>query len=125
MKKIILLVLVLSSSILFGQEKKRWEITEKQAREIVTESLSDSNSHNVIGMQPILTKKKKAIEFAELILWDVYGKKNIEKQKPYSAFLIDEYWFLSGTLPKRMLGGTFTIIIDSRNYRIVRLTHGK
>ena len=100
-------------------------MTEKQAREFVLESLSDSTYHNVIGSQPILTKRERAIEFAEFILWDVYGKKNIEKQKPYNVFQIDNYWFLSGTLPKEMLGGTFALVIDSRNCRIVKLTHGK
>lgn len=122
---IILLTVILTSSVTFGQKTERWRITEKQAKEVIRESLSDSTHHNVIGLQPILKKRKKAIEFAEFILWDIYGKKNIEKQKPYDVFLIDNYWFLSGTLPKEMLGGTFTIIIDSRNYRVVRLTHGK
>lgn len=122
---IILLTMILTSSIIFGQETERWKITEKQAKEIIRESLSDSTRHNVIGLRPILTKRKKAIEFAELVLWDIYGKKNIKKQKPYDVFLIDNYWFLSGTLPKGWKGGTFTIIIDSRNCKIVRLTHGK
>ena len=122
---IILLTIILTSSSIFGQETERWKITEKQAKEIIGESLSDTTYHNVIGLQPILTKREKAIEFAEFILWNIYGKKNIEKQKPYDVFLINNYWFLSGTLPKGMKGGTFTIIIDSRNYRIIRLTHGK
>jgi len=60
-----------------------------------------------------------------MILWDIYGKKRIKKQKPYNVYLIDKYWFLKGTLPKGMKGGTFMIIIDSRNYKVIRLTHGK
>ena len=123
--KITLLTIITSCLALYGQEKERPKMTEKQAREFVLESLSDSTYHNVIGSQPILTKREKAIEFAEFILWDVYGKKNIEKQKPYNVFQIDNYWFLSGTLPKEMLGGTFALVIDSRNCRIVKLTHGK
>lgn len=119
----ILLIITLPNPTLFGQETERLKITENQARKIVAESLSDSTFHNVIGLKPILTKKEQAIEFAEFVLFGVYEKNNIEEQKPYNIFLINEYWFLSGTLPKGMRGGTFTIIIDSRNFRIVRLTH--
>ncbi|WP_420573365.1 NTF2 fold immunity protein [Kordia sp.] len=122
---IILLTTVLTSLISFGQETERSKITEKEARVILQESLSDATSHNVIGLKPLLVKEEKAIDFAERVLWDIYGKKNIEIQKPYNVFLIDEYWFLSGTLPKEMIGGTFTIIIDSRNYRVIRLTHSR
>jgi NTF2 fold immunity protein len=125
LKNIIILTLILSSSIVFAQETERWKMTEKQAKEIVNEALSDSTLHNVIGITPILTDEKKVIEFAELILWGIYGKKNIEKQKPYHVFEIDKYWLLRGTLPKGMKGGTFMIIIDSRDCRILRLTHGK
>ena len=52
-------------------------------------------------------------------------KKNIENQKPYDIYEIDEYWIISGTLTKGTDGGTFMIIIDSRNYKVLRLTHGK
>jgi hypothetical protein len=116
---------MLTSSVTFGQETERLRITEAQAIEVVQESLADSTTHNVIGLQPVLTERKKVIGFAEFVLWDIYGKKNIVKQKPYDVFLIDNYWFLSGTLPKGMKGGTFLIIIDSRDYRVVRLTHSK
>ena len=72
---IILLTVILASSVIFGQEAERWKITKKQAGEIIHESLSDSTHHNVIGLRPILTKRKKVIEFAELILWDIYEKR--------------------------------------------------
>ncbi len=122
---LILIILTLTSSTLMGQKTERWNITEKQAKKIVYESLSDSTLHNVIELKPLLTKKVKAIEFAEMILWEIYGKKNIKKQKPYDVFLIDKYWFLKGTLPKGMKGGTFMIIIDSQDYKVIRITHGK
>lgn len=122
---LIVLIIIMTSTVMFGQETKRSKITEKRAREIIRKNLSDSTSHNVIKLRPMLTKREKAIEFAELVLWDVYGKKNIEIQKPYNVFLIDEYWFLSGTLPEEMIGGTFTLIIDSRDYRVLFLTHTK
>ena len=124
-KIIIILTLLFSSSIIIGQETERGKLTKKQAKEIVLEALSDSTLHNIIGVTSILTKEKKVVEFAEIILWDIYGKKNIEKQKPYNVFKIDKYWLLGGTLQKGMKGGTFMIIIDSYDCKIIRLTHGK
>jgi len=78
----------------------------------------------VIGSNQILKDKNKIIDYAELILFDLYGKKEIQSQKPYDVYKINEYWLLR-TLPKNKKGGTFLLIIDSRNYRIIRLTHGK
>jgi len=100
-------------------------MTEEQAKSIVEETLKDSSLHNVIGDNSILTDKKKVIEFAEFILFDIYGKKNIESQEPYDVFQIDKYWLISGTLSKETKGGTFMMIIDSRNHKIIRLSHGK
>ena len=100
-------------------------MTEEQAKVILNETISDTKLHNVIGNKPILTDQEKAVNFSEMVLFDIYGKRNIEKQKPYDVYNIDEYWLISGTLPKGKLGGNFLIIIDSRNYEIIRLTHGK
>lgn len=95
----------------------------EQAKTILDETLLDSTLHNVIGAKPILTEKENVIAFAEIILFDIYGKEQIEKQKPYDVFEMDEYWLITGTLDKEKVGGTFLIIIDSRNCEIIRLTH--
>jgi NTF2 fold immunity protein of polymorphic toxin system component len=90
------------------------------------EALTDSTQHNVVSSNFILIDTKdKAVRFAESILFDVYGKKQIVSQKPYSIYNIENYWIVSGTLPKGWVGGTFLIIIDSHNCRIIKLTHGK
>jgi len=66
-----------------------------------------------------------AISVAEPILFSIYGKDNITKQRPYEIYFIDNYWVIAGTLPKGYLGGTFLIIIDSKDSEIIRITHGK
>ncbi len=124
-KKVFFLLMVLITTTIFGQKEERYRMTKKQAKEMVYFSLSDTTSHNVIGKYPILKDKSKAIAFAESILWSIYGKKIIERQKPYDVFLIDTYWLIKGTMPKGMKGGVFTIIIDSKNCKIIRITHGK
>ena len=124
-KYIIILVLIFPTSNTFGQDSSRWTTTEDQAKNILNETLSDSTLHNVIGNEIILKDKVKAVKFAEMILFEEYGKQNIKRQKPYDVFEIEGYWLISGTLPIERKGGTFMIIIDARNYQIVRLTHGK
>ncbi len=119
------LLILTSNSALCQNQNKRWSLGEKEAKEILKESLKDSTLHNVIGFKELLIEKDIAIEFAELILFGIYGKDNIQKQKPYDVYKIETYWLINGTLPKDMHGGTFLIIIDSRDYRIIRLTHGK
>ena len=112
-----------------GQSNCRanWTIQgEKHAKDELKTALTDTTIHNVINPKTILLKDEgKAIEFAEQILFDLYGKKEIKNQRPYEAYNIDNYWVISGTLSKGMFGGTFLIIIDSRDCRVVRITHGK
>ena len=62
---------------------------------------------------------------AEYILFNIYGKDNIENQKPYETHLIENHWVISGTLQKGMKGGTFLIIIDARNSKVLKISHGK
>jgi NTF2 fold immunity protein of polymorphic toxin system component len=125
-KHILIPIFILTTYLSYSQENNdHWRMTNEQAKSIVKETLKDLTLHNVIGNKSILTTEKKVIEFAKFILFDIYGKKNIVNQKPYDVFLIDEYWLISGTLPKGTLGGTFMMMIDSKNYKIVRLTHGK
>lgn len=96
--------------------------TENQLKYV----LSDKNQHNLIDNKRIIIKDSlTAISVAEPILFGIYGKDNIVNQKPYEINLIDSCWILSGTLPKNMVGGTFFIIIDARNSKIIKITHGK
>jgi hypothetical protein len=125
LKTLTLIVFLLFTVMSFGQSSDYRKMTKEQANTILAEALSDSTLHNVIGAKPILTDSAKAIKFAEFVLFDIYGKDNIEIQKPYDIFHIDSYWLISGILPKGYVGGTFLIIMDSRNSQIIRLTHGK
>jgi hypothetical protein len=89
-------------------------------------AFGNQNQHNLIDNKRIIIKDSlTAINVAEPILFGIYGKDNIINQKPYEIHLIDNCWILSGTLPKNMVGGTFLIIIDARNSKIIKITHGK
>lgn len=89
-------------------------------------ALSDTTRHNVINSKTLIIKDSVvAITIAESVLFEIYGKTNITNQKPYEIYHINNYWLLTGTLPKGRDGGTFLLIMDDRNSQIIKLTHGK
>lgn len=112
--------LILLSFSACGQTK-----SDSIARANLKASLTDKSLHNYLNSKkPVINDSTTAIAVAEPILFSIYGKDNIIKQKPYSVRHIDNYWLISGTLHSG-LGGTFFIIIDARDNKIVRITHGK
>lgn len=68
---------------------------------------------------------KSAIIVAEKILFKVYGKEQIKKQRPYNVVFQEGYWILNGTQPKPTIGGVFLIIMNSKDGKIIELTHGE
>jgi len=87
---------------------------------------TDKSQHNVIDNKTVIIKDSlTAINIAEPILFSIYGKDNIIQQRPYKVSFIVNQWIISGTLPEGRKGGTFLIIMDSRNCKIIRITHGK
>lgn len=110
-----------------GQTKSNKTILGKSyAEQELKLALTDKSQHNVINNNTVIIKDSlTAINVAEPILFSIYGKENVIKQRPYEIYFIDSYWVISGTLPKEYLGGTFLIIIDSRDCKIIRITHGK
>lgn len=89
-------------------------------------ALSKKTQHNVVdNKNAIIKDSSTAINVAEPILFNIYGKQNIESEKPYETYKIGNYWVIAGTLPEDALGGTFLIIIDARNSEVLKITHGK
>jgi len=96
---------------------------EGNAKQAVKEALNSK------GYKPfydtLIKDKKTAIAVAEPILFKIYGQKNITEQRPYECYIIDGYWYISGTLPENSMGGVFEIIISSKDAKVVKLVHGK
>jgi hypothetical protein len=124
-------ILALFSLVIYmtscGQTKKdRLILGKKYAQEELKSALSDSTKYNVlISLDVIIKDSLTATTIAESILFGIYGKGNIIKQKPYEIYHLENYWLLTGTLPSGWDGGTFLIIIDDRNSQIIKITHGK
>ena len=104
----------------FGQTK-----SDSLARAKLKASLTDIKLHSVFNFkEPIIKDSTTAVSVAEPILFGIYGKDNILEQKPYVIHHIDDYWLISGTLHYDV-GGTFFIIIDAKDSKVIKITHGK
>jgi hypothetical protein len=126
-KTILFLTLLIFTLAACGQTKNDRTILGKSyATQELKIALTDKSQYNFLdGKRIIIKDSVTAISIAEPILFSIYGKDNITEQRPYETYLIDNYWVICGTLPKDYMGGTFLIIIDSRDSRIVKITHGK
>ena len=125
MKNILFLVVLVSILSCNKEiETPSFEKIKLSEKETLRE-INDSTLHNAIGKDEIITDEKTAISIAEPLLFSVYGKENIVKQRPYKIGKVQNYWVISGSLPKSQIGGVFEIIIDSKNGQVIRLTHGE
>lgn len=121
-----LLIIFLSFTINSFAQNNRTYLGEKYAKEELDAVLAKKLGHNVVDNKDLIIKESNtAIKIAEAILFEIYGKENIESQKPFKEYLIKNYWVISGTLPEGSLGGTFLIIIDAKNAQVLKITHGK
>jgi hypothetical protein len=126
-KTLYLLALLVFPFHSFCQTKnERLSTGRKFAEKELRVALKDKIGHNVIDNKKVIIKDSvTAVSVAEPILFSIYGKDNITKQRPYNIYFISNHWFVSGTLPEEYEGGTFLIIIDGRNSKILKITHGR
>lgn len=73
----------------------------------------------------LINNEKTAIAVAEAILFNIYGKGQIESEKPYDVTLKNGCWFISGTLPEGYVGGVFSIVLNAKDGKAVVFPHGK
>ena len=102
----VLLVLSFApSGILFGQETDR---------------------HNYKPSAGYVPNEETAIKIAVAVWIPIYGKDQIEKEKPYKAVLRDGIWYVSGSLPAGYVkGGVAEAEIAKDDGRILRISHGR
>lgn len=124
---IIFFTFLLLTQTVFSQGKDERTFLGKAYAEAELKSILSGNAqHNNIDKKTLIIKDNMtAIGVTEPILFSFYGKDNITSQRPYETFLIDNHWIINGTLPRERRGGRFLIILDARDGRILRMTHGK
>jgi len=120
---ILILVLLVSSCTQKQTAGESSTLGEEHAKTEILKALKDSTTKPFYDT--LIVDRQTAIAMVEPILFKVYGKNQIIEQRPYEAYLIDGYWYISGTLSKGSLGGTFEIIFSANDGRVIRLTHYK
>ncbi|WP_018616354.1 NTF2 fold immunity protein [Segetibacter koreensis] len=131
---IIIFIIACNSSTNTGNTSKTPDTTSKteqhailgrqNARRQMREALEGKGQP--FTWDTLIKTSSTAIATAEPILFDAFGKEQVLNEKPYEVYLIDGYWYITGTVPKKYnKGGAFEIIFSARDGKIIRLTHYK
>jgi hypothetical protein len=107
------------------------EVTMKHLQAILIALLlfvTLTSSFSSTGFRPkegFVPDKKTAIAVAEAVLIPIYGKKQIDAEKPLRADLKDGIWTVSGTLPDGWDGGVAVVKLSKLDARIIDVIHYK
>ena len=66
-----------------------------------------------------------ALRVAEAILIPIYGREQVESERPFSVELSGNTWKVEGHLASGTDGGVADVWLDKRDGRILRVSHGK
>ena len=81
--------------------------------------------HNYKPARGYVPDAETAIRIA-LAVWEpIYGKKQIESEKPYRASLKDGVWTVEGSLPPNWRGAVAIAEISASDGTILRVSHGR
>jgi hypothetical protein len=81
--------------------------------------------HNYKPPQGYVPDAETAIQIALAVWLSIYGKKQIDSEKPYTATLKDGVWTVSGSLPRGdVVGGVAIAEISKQDGTILRVSHG-
>lgn len=73
----------------------------------------------------VIPNAETAIKVCEPILISAYGKDIIE-ERPYIVRLCNNCWRITGSLPRKAkLGGTFSIVIQKSDGKVIKMYHTK
>lgn len=127
MKQLLLLFILLSLFSCASKKMDYLEMKNQQAFferffEIEIQLIEKENPELSIGTELILKDGAVAIEVAEAILFNKYGKENIVKQRPYFIIPVkNNYWVIEGKRPKNSKEAVFFIILDARNAKVLNV----
>ncbi|APV48898.1 hypothetical protein BWI17_03890 [Betaproteobacteria bacterium GR16-43] len=73
----------------------------------------------------VVPDENAAIAIALAAWVPLYGRDQVEKQKPFRASLHRGVWTVQGTLPSDSARGVAIAEIDKRNGNVIWVSHGK
>lgn len=93
--KITFMTLIFISLTSCGQTKtERTKLGIEYAKSELKEALSNKTEKQIL-VNKVISDKETAEIIAETILFKIYGKDNIIKQRPYEINQIDNFWVLN------------------------------
>jgi hypothetical protein len=107
---------------LFGCNQERTILGESAARSRLYSVLSDTIKNRTIE-GGLLSNQESAIGVAEPIVFKLFGEDKIKSQRPYEVYQIDGYWVIKGTISSSKDGGTFNIILNTSDARVIKVWH--
>jgi hypothetical protein len=122
------LIFVIGLTVAVNYYKAPWEVelpadlVERRVKEVLMDTSSRSWAK---GRQNkfVITTSETAIKVAEPILFEVYGEEKVLGERPYKVHKAGDYWLIRGSLPKLYDGGTFEIILDASDARVMSIVH--
>jgi len=85
----------------------------------------ETQKHNYKPKEGYVPDEETAIKIAVAVWIPIYGKEEIESEKPYQATLKDGIWYVIGSLPEGWLGGVAEVEISKDDGCIIRISHGE
>ncbi|WP_158963816.1 YbbC/YhhH family protein [Myroides fluvii] len=128
-KNSIFLVLVL---LTFACSKTIQTSKEKEVKDslrtfnIINMPLNYDGINGIDKVEGYVSDANIAVQIAELILFNIYKKELIIKQRPYNVFFKNNsVWCIEGSLSDDMEGGVFYIEIRKSDGAILKVLHTK
>jgi len=90
----------------------------------IAEPTPQPEQRNIPDFAPIETEQA-AIDIALRAWIPVYGKEQIDGEKPYIATLENGVWYVHGSLPANSDGGYAEAWISKDDGRVIKYIHGK
>jgi hypothetical protein len=118
---IIPIILLFAMNLYSQNFKGRTKVGKDFANIQIKRSTNDSSKYNICDKNKLLLPDKKAvIEYSEIYLLEYDDKDKINNQKPFEIYLIDNYWYVRGTMKTGAFGENVTLIINAVGKKIIR-----
>lgn len=114
------LVAVIAPVVLLAQAPRPWKLPHVPTGKMTPLGLDYKVPLPKEGLVP---DKDTAIKIAEVILFRLYGERDVTSQKPYGVTEDENIWWVCGTLKKDDLGSVFTIAISRQTAAVLYLEH--
>ncbi|MBK9636776.1 MAG: hypothetical protein IPO63_02815 [Bacteroidetes bacterium] len=92
-------------------------------REIIFNAKHNPKYKN-FEVDTLVSNQEVAISICEPILFKIYGKDRIVRQRPYGIHKVDGFWIINGS-SKNTNEENFLIIIDAKNSAVLKCTTTK